>query len=177
MALEIERRFVVTEDSWQSHVIWTAVLQQGYLLCRDDGLTTRVRLQQPADGDDRAWLTIKARAADTAPSHACLEFEYPIPVEDAVALLRLAPWQVSKTRHGLELPGGHWVLDVFSGANAPLVIAEVEINHPDDTPPIPSWCGKEVTGLHRLSNAALARSPWQAWSRDDQNLLNPERLA
>jgi adenylate cyclase len=176
MALEIERRFLVIDDGWRAHVAWRAVIKQGYLLCRDDGLTTRVRLQQSTDGDNRAWLTIKATAEDTAPSHARLEFEYPIPVEDAVALLRLAPCQVSKTRHGLELPGGHWVLDVFSGANAPLMIAEVEMNHLDDSPPIPSWCGKEVTGLHQLSNAALARSPWQVWSRDERSALHPHLL-
>jgi adenylate cyclase len=177
MALEIERRFLVTGEGWQDHVAWKAQLLQGYLICRDDGLTTRVRVQRPNNGEDRAWLTIKAMADSTAPSQARLEFEYEIPLEDALALLRLAPSQVCKTRHGLLLPGGDWVLDVFSGANAPLVIAEVEIEQPDDAPPIPSWCGQEVTGLHQLSNAALARNPWQDWSDDDRNALLPGLFA
>jgi len=173
MALEIERRFLVRGDGWRDHVAWQAELQQGYLVCGEDGLTTRVRLQRSDNGKESAWLTIKAKAAATAPSHARLEFEYAIPTEDALALLELAPWRVSKTRHGLLLPCGDWVLDVFSGANAPLVLAEVEIEQAEDNPPIPSWCGREVTGLHPLSNAALARHPWQDWTTDDRNALEP----
>ncbi|MEB3156231.1 MAG: CYTH domain-containing protein [Cyanobacteriota bacterium] len=177
MALEIERRFVVTGEGWQDHVAWQAQLLQGYLICRDDGLTSRVRVQRPSTGEDLAWLTIKAMADSTAPSQARLEFEYAIPVEDALALLRLSTCQVSKTRYGLVLPGGDWVLDVFSGANAPLVIAEVEIERLDDDPPIPSWCGQEVTGLHQLSNAALAQHPWRDWSSADRNAMVPGLFA
>jgi CYTH domain-containing protein len=177
MALEIERRFLVSDAGWRAHVSWQAELQQGYLLRREDGLTIRVRLQRPDNGEDRAWLTLKAMADASMPSPARLEFEYGIPVADAVALLQLASWQVSKTRHGLLLPGGDWVLDVFAGANAPLVIAEVELEHPDDTPPIPSWCGQEVTHLHQLSNAALAQVPWQSWSDAERNSLIAEATA
>jgi CYTH domain-containing protein len=174
MALEIERRFLVTGDGWRAHVRWDAELQQGYLLHREDGLTIRVRVRRPAQGDPAAWLTIKAMADSDLPSHARQEFEYSIPAEDAFALLKLAPWQVSKTRYGLHLPGGDWVLDVFSGLNAPLVMAEVELQHPEDAPPIPSWCRKEVTGLQQLSNAALAQLPWQTWSNEDKEALWPQ---
>jgi CYTH domain-containing protein len=118
-------------------------------------------------------LTIKAMANGEAPSHARLEFEYGIPVEDGLALLKLTQGQVNKKRHGLHLPGGDWVLDVFSGHNAPLVIAEVELQHPDDAPAIPSWCGKEVTGLHQLSNAALAQRPLESWSPEERLALWP----
>lgn len=171
MALEIERRFLVSGEEWRAHVSWEADLRQGYLLNRDDGLTARIRLQQPRDGDTKAWLTIKAVADSNAPSHARLEFEYPIPVEDALALLKLSPWQVNKTRHGLNLSGGDWVLDVFCGNNAPLVIAEVEIERPEDRPFIPSWCVKEITGMHQLSNAALAHLPIQHWPEADRHSL------
>ncbi|MFN9623064.1 MAG: CYTH domain-containing protein [Cyanobacteriota bacterium] len=171
MALEIERRFLVTNEGWRDHVVWEAELRQGYLLNREDGLTARVRLQHRLNEEAGAWLTIKAKAEDNAPSHARLEFEYAIPAADALALLGLTPWQVNKKRHGLRLPGGDWVLDVFSDANTPLVIAEVELQHPDDTPSIPSWCGKEVTGLHLLSNAALSQRPLESWSPEDRQAL------
>ncbi|MEB3319033.1 MAG: CYTH domain-containing protein [Cyanobacteriota bacterium] len=174
MALEIERRFLVTAAGWRAHVRWNAELLQGYLLHREDGVTIRVRVRRPAQGDPAAWLTIKALADSEAPDQVRQEFEYLIPVEDALALLKLAPWQVSKTRYGLHLPGGDWVLDVFSGLNAPLMMAEVELQHPDDTPPIPSWCTKEVTGMHQLSNAALAEHPWQTWSTEDRESLLPQ---
>lgn len=171
MALEIERRFLVRGDGWQANVDWEAELQQGYLLHGADGLTVRVRLQRRGSEDHQAWLTIKALAPSEVPSHARLEFEYAIPVADAQALLALAPWQVSKTRYGLRLPGGDWVLDVFSGSNAPLVIAEVEVEQPEDKPPIPAWCAKEVTGLHALSNAALAHRPLQDWPEKERQAL------
>lgn len=174
MALEIERRFLVREEGWRAHVAWKADLKQGYLLQREDGLTARVRLRQTGDGDCQAWLTIKAKGDAETPNLVRLEFEYAIPVADAQALLNLAPWQVSKQRFGLLLPGGDWVLDVFENENAPLVIAEVELRHPEDSPPIPAWCGKEITGLHQLSNAALARVPWQQWSEAEKTALRQD---
>jgi CYTH domain-containing protein len=171
MALEIERRFLVSGDGWKAHVDWEADLQQGYLISREDGLTARVRLQQQPGGPPLAWLTIKAVAGSEVQSHGRLEFEYPIPVEDAQALLDQAPWQVNKKRYGLGLPDGDWVLDVFSGENAPLVIAEVEIQHTEDSPPIPPGCVREITGLHQLSNAALAHVPWHQWREEDRRAL------
>lgn len=164
MALEIERRFLVSGDGWQAHVDWLADFRQGYLLSREDGLTMRVRLQQQGGREEQAWLTIKAVPNLPASEATRLEFEYAIPVSDAEALLALSCWQLEKRRHGLLMPGGEWVIDVFAGSNAPLVIAEVELLDADQDILIPSWCGKEITGLHQLSNAALARQPLQ--SRD-----------
>lgn len=173
MAVEIERRFLVTGDAWQAHVGWVAELRQGYLQSREDGLTTRIRLQQDGGGREQAWLTIKA-----VPDGACpatrLEFEYAIPVADGEALLALSSWRLEKRRHELLLPGGDWVLDVFLGANAPLVIAEVELLHSDQELEIPGWCGEEITGLHQLSNASLARQPWQKWSATERCSLQPD---
>jgi CYTH domain-containing protein len=168
MALEIERRFLVHNRAWQSLVKWEAVIQQGYLLSQEDGLTTRVRLQKQEYGSWQAWLTIKARSYAGGPAYARLEFEYPIPVEDAKELLLLSPWRLSKKRYGLRLSDGDWVLDVFDGPNSPLVIAEVELEDSEVRISIPKWCGQEVTGRHQFSNAALARTPFQAWNQKDR---------
>ena len=187
MALEIERRFLVAGDGWRPHSRWHRQLRQGYLALAADGLTVRVR----TDGE-RAWLTIKARAAAPAredaqpaslvqmagsamagsamagsamagPEMVRHEFEYAIPLPDAEQLLALAPQQLSKCRHGLDLPGGEWVLDVFAGANAPLVVAEVELASTSSPVLVPDWCVQEITGRHELSNAALARQPLASW--------------
>lgn len=176
MALEIERRFLVTGGAWRAHVHWVADLRQGYLQARDDGLTTRIRLQQHGSGGEQAWLTIKAVPDQVASSAARLEFEYPIPAADGEALLALSSWRLEKTRHGLLLPGGEWVLDVFKGTNASLVIAEVELLHPDQTISIPPWCSKEITGCHQLSNAALARHPLQSWDEQERLALLSDPL-
>jgi adenylate cyclase len=173
MALEIERRFVVSGQGWRPLVAWAEQLRQGYLAAGPQGFTVRVRL-----GDGRAWLTLKAQAsADGLVRH---EFEYPIPVDDAEGLLALAPRQLSKRRYGLTLPGGDWVLDVFEGQNAPLVVAEVELQDASADRgqlAVPSWCGLEITGRPELSNAALAQQPLASWpqSRRQELLawLNP----
>lgn len=170
MALEIERRFLVKGEGWRAHVSWEADLQQAYLLSREDGLTARVRLQQGRQGE-RAWLTIKAALGPGMPATTRQEFEYPIPADDGRAILQLTPWRVEKRRHGLLLPGGEWVLDVFAGDNTPLVIAEVELRRADDPLVLPPWCATEITGAHALSNAALARHPLRSWDAKDLSAL------
>lgn len=180
MALEIERRFLVCDEGWRPHVRWQAELCQGYLVDAGPGLTLRVRLSEPAGLEPEAWLTIKAPPPEPAGAPVAaleplaltrLEYEYPIPLEDARGLLALAGPRVAKRRHGLDLPGGDWVLDVFAEANAPLVVAEVELASAGDPLVIPPWCGREITSRHDLSNAALARRPLASWSREEQRQL------
>ena len=91
------------------------------------------------------------------------EFEYPIPVADAEALWDLAPHRLDKVRYALDCPGGDWVVDCFQGENAPLVLAEVELASAQADLLIPPWCGEEITGESRWSNAVLAQHPVQSW--------------
>lgn len=179
MALEIERRFLVAGDTWRDHVAWSRHLQQGYLSRRGDGLTLRVRLAEQPGAEPEAWLTLKAppplpveAAAGDAPEQpeglVRLEFEYPIPPDEALELLRLGGPVLSKWRHGLDLSGGDWVLDVFEQENAPLVVAEVELPRADQPLSPPPWCVLELTGRHELSNAALSERPFQAWAETER---------
>jgi CYTH domain-containing protein len=140
-----------------------------------DGLVLRVRVRLPASPQPgAAWLTLKATPpGENAASLARLEFEYPIPVSDGEALLSLSTGQLNKRRYGLDLGGGDWVLDVFEGANAPLVVAEVELLDPAQPLELPGWCAREITGRHELSNAALARRPFQHWSRREREEVWP----
>jgi len=156
MALEIERRFLVHGEQWREAIRWQAQLQQGYLVSGPQGVTVRVRTAK-----QEAWLTLKT--AGSANGLVRQEFEYPIPLEDARSLLDLAPSQLSKWRYGLNWPGGDWVLDVFEGSNAPLVVAEVELQDPEQPVPIPACCVLELTGRPALSNAALAQHPLADW--------------
>jgi CYTH domain-containing protein len=176
MPLEIERRFLVVGEGWRKHCLWQVEICQGYLVCQADGLTLRVRTSQgKSDPAPQAWLTLKAiqPGAPSASALVRLEYEYPIPHGDALELLKLAPEHLRKQRYGLNLPGGAWVLDVFAGSNAPLVVAEVELGDPDEILNLPAWCGEELTGLHQLSNAALARHPLQQWSEAELRELLP----
>ena len=100
-----------------------------------------------------------------------LEFEYAIPPADGEQLLDLAGSRLLKRRYGLDLPEPEWVVDVFEAENAPLVVAEVELAQADAELTIPSWCGPELTGLHQLSNAALAQRPLSLWSVGERDAL------
>ena len=163
MALEIERRFFVVSEAWQELSIRHEQLDQGYLSEGQAAVVVRVRRSQ-----EHAWLTLKA---PTSNPEIRQEFEYTIPAADAEALLALTPRRVEKTRHHLNCPGGDWVVDVFAGANAPLVIAEVERSDHEASLRIPPWCGEEITGRGELSNAALAMRPWselEAYSRGNR---------
>jgi len=151
---EIERKFLVRDDSWREGAVGVTVLQ-GYLTTARE-CTVRVRV---AGG--RAWLTVKGPARGlTRP-----EFEYGIPVEDAEAMLKelsVAP-PVEKTRYRVPFGGLVWEVDVFHGANEGLVLAEVELEHEEQEPPLPPWVGEEVTHDPRYLNASLARHPYTRW--------------
>jgi CYTH domain-containing protein len=183
MALEIERRFLVHGSEWRRHVVWETDLEQAYLATGPGGLVLRVRLCRSgpalATPPAAAWLTVKAPSGagaavnrnDAIAAHSRLEFEYPIPPGDAEALLDLSQQRIRKRRHGLDLAGGDWVLDIFSDANAPLVLAEVELGSTDQVVAVPEWCWREVTDRRELSNAALAARPLQAWSLREREAL------
>ena len=181
MALEIERRFLVAGEAWLPLVAWSQDLEQGYLLASADGPTLRVRssrarasaspgrTEAPASPGSlvsgaEAWLTLKLAATGIA-RH---EYEYAIPPGDGLALLDHCGSKLVKRRHGLSLSGGDWVLDLFEAANAPLVIAEVELEREDQPVTIPPWCVREITGEGAFSNAALASRPFEQWPSEER---------
>lgn len=155
MATEIERKFLVKGDTWRAQVESSARISQGYLVANPQ-VTVRVRLR-----GDRAFLTIKGGAEGISRD----EFEYPIPVADARAMLdglaALPP--VEKVRHLIRVGDHLWELDVFEGANAGLVLAEIELAAEDEPFERPAWAGEEVTADSRYYNAYLARHPFTRW--------------
>lgn len=119
MAIEIERKFLVTSEGWRASVVSRKHLRQGYL-ARGGKTSVRVRIVD----DATATLTVKSRGARTSR----LEFEYAIPVEEAATLLELRDGHLlSKVRHLVRHDGLTWEVDVFGGENAGLVIAEIEL--------------------------------------------------
>lgn len=155
--IEIERKFLVISDTWREHVRDSFPLDQGYLASSKE-LAVRVRRKR-----ERAILTIKGAAHGAGLARR--EFEYDVPVEDAEVLLaELCPGgRVSKTRHLVDFGGLTWEVDVFSGPNAPLIIAEVELSREDEVFDIPDWVGEDVSHDERYLNAYLARHPFSSW--------------
>jgi adenylate cyclase len=154
MGIEIERKFLVAGDGWRQQAARQTRFSQGYL-SRDPARTVRVRV-----AGEHAFLTIKG--ATTGATRA--EFEYEVPVADAQQLLALADGPVvEKIRHLCEIDGMTWEVDEFLGANAGLVVAEIELQSEAQAFTRPGWLGAEVTGDARYVNANLAVQPYSSW--------------
>jgi adenylate cyclase len=157
MAIEIERKFRVSSETWRSCVTRTRQIRQAYLT-KNGRVSIRVRIND----NETATLTIKA-ARSGFERH---EYEYPIPLTDAEELmLQREDSIVSKTRHIVPFDGLTWEIDVFDGDNAGLIIAEVELDRADRTFERPDWLGDEVTADRRFYNADLAKRPYTSWTR------------
>ncbi|MDX1433992.1 MAG: CYTH domain-containing protein [Gammaproteobacteria bacterium] len=155
MATEIERKFLVRGDQWRGAAHDRVRYRQGYV-AHSETCSVRVRI-----GGDAARLNIKSRGAGAAR----LEFEYPLPLADAEILLAqlCVDALIEKTRHLVRHQGRLWEVDVFEGANAGLVLAEVELDAADEAIALPPWVGDEVTDDARYYNAALAHTPYREW--------------
>jgi adenylate cyclase len=154
MGIEIERKFLVTGDGWRAQAASQTRFSQGYL-SRDPARTVRVRI-----AGEQAFLTIKGATHGATRA----EFEYAVPLADAQALLGLCDGPVvEKIRHLCPHEGMTWEVDEFLGANAGLVVAEIELS--SETQPFarPAWLGEEVTGDGRYVNANLAVRPYTSW--------------
>ncbi len=155
MGVEIERRFLLVGDAWEG---WPAGdrLIQGYLAAERER-SVRVRVS-----GERAWLTIKGPPAGARRA----EFEYEIPVADALELMPLcAGVVIDKTRWRVPVGAHIWDVDRFTGRNQGLAIAEVELDDEDEAFERPPWLGAEVTDDGRYSNARLSRHPFDTWPR------------
>lgn len=155
MGIEIERKFLVRDERWRSIAARSRRIRQGYLE-RGAELSIRVRIID----DQEAALTIKSAVSGVRR----LEFEYPLPLQDAEQLLALCQGTLVKTRHEVPVSDQTWEVDVFEGDNAGLVIAEIEIGHEEQPLQLPSWLGDEITGDPRYYNSHLTEHPLQKTS-------------
>jgi adenylate cyclase len=155
MAREIERKFLVRRELWRPDPDSGVWYRQGYLSADPDRVV-RVRTV-----GDHAFLTVKGRTQGIARS----EFEYPIPLADANALLRdvcIHP-VIEKTRYRVPVGKQTWEVDVFAGENLGLVVAEIELPGADAWFEHPAWLGAEVSGDPRYFNSNLVQNPYAHW--------------
>lgn len=154
MAQEIERKFLVKNDSWKN-LATGELYSQGYIPTTN-GVTIRVRVI-----GDRGYLTLKSLSQGISR----LEFEYEIPQIEAEEILNKLCQQpiIKKKRYKIPYQGLIWEVDEFMGENEGLVLAEVELNHPDQPLTLPEWIGEEVSHDPRYYNANLAIHPYSQW--------------
>lgn len=154
MGREIERKFLVNGQPWQDGGI---AIRQAYLAVGPP-VAVRVRI-----AGDRADLNLKQATLDISRA----EYEYEIPLADAEELFQhhSAGVPIEKTRYRIPFEGRTWEVDVFEGANAGLVVAEIELEHEDAPLTLPPWAGLEVSGDPRYLNTWLAQHPYCAWPK------------
>ena len=155
MATEIERKFLILNQDWQEYTKSELHIVQGYLATNEFS-STRIRIQ-----NDKANINIKSATLGITRT----EFEYSIPVDDARLMLEdlcIKP-VIEKTRFTVEHMGHTWEIDVFSGDNEGLIVAEIELSSPDEAFEKPSWIGEEVSNDARYYNACLVNNPYKNW--------------
>ncbi|RWY56954.1 CYTH domain-containing protein [Mucilaginibacter gilvus] len=155
MAIEIERKFLVNRAKWNALAKPEGKLfKQGYILS-DDKRTVRIRVT-----DEAAYLTLKGSTTGISRN----EYEYTIPIADGHEILSgLTVSSIEKVRYEINFAGNTWEVDIFSGDNDGLIVAEIELEHEEQAFEKPDWVADEVTDDHRYSNASLSVNPYKNW--------------
>jgi CYTH domain-containing protein len=156
MALEIERKFLVKDDSYKALAYHSSRIAQGYI-CSMRGRTVRVRIR-----DEKAYLTIKGPADIKGLGR--YEWEKEIPLEEGRELMRLCePGMIDKTRFLVQSGKHVFEVDEFYGENEGLTIAEVELSSEDEAYEKPDFIDEEVTGDVKFYNSFLMKHPFSKW--------------
>ncbi|QIE59804.1 CYTH domain-containing protein [Rasiella rasia] len=156
MALEIERKFLVTSDNYKKEAVSKERILQGFLSTHPER-TVRVRIK-----GKKGFLTIKGKSNKEGTTR--FEWEHEIQLDEAEALMRLCEAGViEKTRYNVKVGAHIFEVDEFKGSNKGLQIAEIELTTANEAFNKPSWLGAEVTGEIQYYNSCLSKNPFSKW--------------
>lgn len=156
MSKEIERKYLVTGDTWRQ-LAQPVHYRQGYLNSQKER-TVRIRTV-----GEKAFMTVKGLTKGVTR----LEFEYEIPFDDCVTMLENLAEQpiIEKARYKIPMGELVWEIDEFFGVNEGLIVAEVELKSEDQAFDKPEWVGEEVSSDPRYFNSNLVRNPYTTWNK------------
>ncbi|WP_338732383.1 CYTH domain-containing protein [Mangrovimonas cancribranchiae] len=156
--IEIERKFLVISNAFKAEATSQTKIKQGFLNT-DPERTVRVRLK-----GNHGFLTVKGKSTNDGTSR--FEWETQIGKTEAENLLKLCEKGiVDKTRYEVVVENHTFEIDVFSGDNDGLIVAEVELNHVTEVFKKPLWLGDEVTGQSKYYNSQLSKHPYNTWNK------------
>lgn len=157
MAQETERKFLLANEDWKTPELEGRLYKQGYLISSPEK-AVRVRV-----AGTHGFITIKSGSYPGGFGRD--EFEYEIPVDDAIKIFETLcePGTIEKTRYEIPYEGHVWEVDVFHGTNDGLITAEIELKSENEAFSSPSWLGEEVTHDKRYTNGILVRNPYTTW--------------
>ncbi|HRY14668.1 MAG: CYTH domain-containing protein [Candidatus Competibacteraceae bacterium] len=155
MGTEIEHKFLLRDDHWRHQIEYSVRMRQGYLTS-DARCSVRVRV-----AGNQGFLNLKSGTLGIQRS----EYEYSIPLTEAEEILDTLCEKplLEKTRHYLHVGEHLWEIDEFAGDNTGLIVAEVELQRPDEPFIRPDWAGEDVSHDIRYYNSQLARHPYRNW--------------
>ena len=157
MAVEIERKFLVKNNSFKQESFAKKSMKQGYLNSNKNR-TVRIRIT-----DDKAFITVKGNSNSTGVSR--FEWEKEIDKLEAEELLLLCETTIiEKNRFYVKSHQHVYEIDEFFGDNYGLIIAEVELKNEDEAYTKPLWLGEEVTGQKKYYNSKLSKNPFKDWN-------------
>lgn len=155
MAVEIEKKFLLANDRWRMQVNKSIQFRQGYLVGSDKA-SVRIRIE-----GDKSNLNIKSATLGVRRQ----EYEYPIPMDEAQELLDTLCDKplIEKTRHYIDTGEHVWEIDEFTGDNAGLIVAEIELQDEQESFQYFDWLGQEVSHDKRYYNSMLSKNPYKNW--------------
>ncbi len=155
MGIEIEKKFLLKNDSWKKEAGKGDLFRQGYM-SGSNRSSVRIRV-----AGDKANINIKSATLGITRK----EFEYEIPLKDANEMLdSLCEKPFIEKRRYFIARGAHtWEVDAFEGDNSGLVVAEIELSDPDEPFDLPNWVGEDVSGEPKYYNVCLVNNPYKNW--------------
>ncbi len=158
MALEIERRFLIKNDSWQEFITNKTSIEQGYLSYNLEDWIIRIRFN---------GKTFKIAFKKHIKNFTNYEYEFSIPNSEGETIMETLTNKIKKERFYLEFDNKNWIVDCFKDKNFPLQIAEIELNSEKEEFFLPPFVSREITGLKIFTNLSLAKRPFSKWENKD----------
>ena len=100
--------------------------------------------------DEIAYFTFKISIDKSSKD----EFEYQIPLSEAIEMYSKAEKRLEKTRYKTKFNGNNIDIDVYPDG---LKVVEIEYENNLKDGDIPDYCGEEITGVSKYSNIKIAK--------------------
>lgn len=162
MSLEIERRFLIKNDSWKKFIIHKSTIEQGYLTYNLEDWIIRIRF----NGEN-----FKIALKKHIKNFSSYEYEYLIPTNEGQKIMETLSNTIKKERFFLKIDQTHWIIDCFKDQNYPLEIAEIELSEEKEEVILPTFISREITGLKVFTNLSLTKHPFSKWKNKDLTIL------
>ena len=154
--VEIERKFLVISEAFIGESFAQKRIVQAYLSSVPER-TVRVRIK-----GENGFITIKGKSNNSGTTR--LEWEKEISLSEAESLLSICESGIiDKIRYEVKIGNHVFEVDVFSGENEGLIIAEIELQSENEWFEKPIWLGEEVTNDERFYNSFLSKKPFKTW--------------